>query len=238
MNRPASGVGTDRLIRALQRGGMAVATASGRWDIYRDRDRRRRVVGALDGVAVEALRSTGALCSLGGSDSVLVWSGPLPEQDTGAPLPVPAAVRPDGTAGQRQRQQRQRSAMAQVLEALAEPGAAGRARNAALRLNGDLHRAATPQSVTMRWDIAGKVDASRSPGGAGMGQAALAAARRLSALRTALGEGAMAALVALVLHERPPTRIAVDAGWPPARAPRELARLLLRLADAYDQHTR
>jgi len=228
-----TGHGADRLIRALQRGGMAVAAPGGSWAIYRDRDRRRRIVGTLDGVAVEALRSTGSLCPLGTDTATLVWTGPAPRASDPVPAPAPLPVEAGSPA-----RRPHRSAMVQVLDTLEDPDAAVRARNAALRFNGDIHRAASPQSVTMRWDAAGAVDGSRGTGGAGMGQSALAAARRLSRIRAALGETGSAALIALILHERPLARIAADAGWSAAAAPARLAALLLDLADAYDRVTR
>lgn len=219
------------MIRALQRGGMAVEGSAQGWEVYRERDRRRRPVGTLDRVAVDALRSSGHLCPLGEAGDRLVWTGPMPE-------PVPEAVRPDPPGEPSSILKRRRSPMEQVLGALPDEHNKVRARNAALRLNGDIHRAASPQAVTMRWDAAGAVDGTRRAGAGGASLAALAAGRRLAAVRAAMGEQGCNAVVALVLHERPVGRIAAEAGWPKGRGAAVLAERLLDLADAYDRCTR
>ncbi|MEM7767806.1 MAG: DUF6456 domain-containing protein [Pseudomonadota bacterium] len=228
----ATGGAHDRLIRALQRGGMAASGADGVWSIYRDRDKRRRIVGTMDAVAVDALVSTGRLCALGETGRILVWSGPAVTGAAATPVATPLIP---GKA----KPQPRRTPMEQVLAQLSDERTRLRARNAALRLDGDVHRAATPRSVTMRWDGAGAVDGTRRAGdGAGTSHAAAAAARRIADMRTALGSEHFAALLALVLHERPLNRIAADAGWPARTAAKSLAGLLTSLADAYDQRTR
>ncbi|MEM0985916.1 MAG: DUF6456 domain-containing protein [Pseudomonadota bacterium] len=231
-DRPMPG-GSDRLIRALQRGGMAAMTTTGAWSVYRDRDKRRRVIGTLDGVAVDALRGTGHLAPFGSKSDILVWSGPaIPGAGAAAteledrPIAAPA---PDRTRRVR------RSAMEQVMDEMPDETARIRARNAALRFNGDLHRAATPQTMTMRWDPVGAVDGTPRRGTAGFSGSAAAAARRLATVEGLLGNVRMHALLGLVLHGQSMARIAAQGGWPLKRTPKALADTLIDLADAYDQ---
>ena len=70
-----------RLLRALQRGGVAAQTQSDLWGVWRGKDRRGRKIGALNGCDVEILRVRGQLKALGDHDPpLLVWCGTVPAQ--------------------------------------------------------------------------------------------------------------------------------------------------------------
>ena len=79
-----------RLLRALERGGVAAPIASDRWGVWRGRDRRTRMIGVLSGAEIDVLRVRDVLHPLG---------------DTNPPLFVctrkcsePGRVNPDSTA--------------------------------------------------------------------------------------------------------------------------------------------
>lgn len=79
-----------RLLRALERGGVAAPIASDRWGVWRGRDRRTRMIGVLSGAEIDVLRVRDVLHPLG---------------DTNPPLFIctrkcsePGRVNPDSTA--------------------------------------------------------------------------------------------------------------------------------------------
>jgi len=77
-----------RLIRALQRGGLAAQIEEDRWGIWRTMDRRGRMVGAMSGAEIELLRMRETLRPSGdGRPPILVWSGPILDQ----PVLTPSA---------------------------------------------------------------------------------------------------------------------------------------------------
>lgn len=199
-----SGRAPDPLIRALQRGGMAVED-NNRWAVFRQRDRRRAVVGYLDAVQIDALRLTGALTPFGEDATTLIWSGPAGH--SGSLRDGSALRRPDPKASARRRKP-----IEQVLDALNNDRDRLRARNAGLRLTSDIQRAMSPQSVTMRWDAAGAVDGSRKADRGGGSISAAAAKRQLDAVAAAVGDQAFSAVIGLLVHGRPLTRIAGDCG--------------------------
>jgi len=147
-----------------------------RWAVFRQRDRRRAVVGYLDAVQIDALRLTGALTPFGEDATTLIWSGPAGQ--TGSLRDGSALRRPDPKASARRRKP-----IEQVLDALNNDRDRLRARNAGLRLTSDIQRAMSPQSVTMRWDAAGAVDGSRKADRGGGSISAAAAKRQLITYR-------------------------------------------------------
>ncbi len=65
-----------RLIRALQRGGVASQVRTEAWGVWRTQDRRGRVIGHLNGTDIDILRFQNNLKPVGTeSQVVLVWSG-------------------------------------------------------------------------------------------------------------------------------------------------------------------
>lgn len=69
---------TDRLLQALQRGGVAAKLERDRWGVWRGQDRRRRQIGVLSGRDVELLRLRGLLAPLGDAQPpTLIWTGPI-----------------------------------------------------------------------------------------------------------------------------------------------------------------
>ncbi len=81
-----------RLVRALQRGGMAVQLDIDRWGVWRGRDRRGRMIGVVSGAEIDVLRIRESLQPCGdGHPTILIWSGSVLD-----PAPVaPSAKRLD-----------------------------------------------------------------------------------------------------------------------------------------------
>ncbi len=67
-----------RLLRALQRGGLAAEIEPDRWGIWRGRDRRGRMIGVATGGEVDVLRMRNSLQCFGNEvPTLLVWTGPV-----------------------------------------------------------------------------------------------------------------------------------------------------------------
>ena len=72
----------ERLLLALDRGGIAIRLKDDTWGIWRGRDQRGRRVGTLSGAEISAQVALGHLSHLGEpSEQRLIWTGPpLPRQ--------------------------------------------------------------------------------------------------------------------------------------------------------------
>lgn len=74
---------TQRLLRALQRGGCTIDLGDDRWGVWRGQDRRGRVIGTLAGADIEVLRLRKEIAPLAGQDQfVFVWTGPQAKRET------------------------------------------------------------------------------------------------------------------------------------------------------------
>lgn len=177
---------------------------------------------------VASLTANGEIGPAPGGGGRLTWRGPVSKDM------VTARRRPKTPRPGRQRRPA-RSALQQVLDELPSETGRGRVVAAANRLAADAERAAAAQSVTMRWDEAGKVDGGRGWGEAGAHIAAQRAERRLSTVRARLGAGAYGALLELVVYGRSLPAIARGAMRARSDVAGWLADGLARLADAYDE---
>lgn len=72
---------TARLMRALQKGGVTAKLRSDQWGVWRQRDRRGRVIGCLSDREVERLQLRECLKPLGGVTDALIWSGAEPSSE-------------------------------------------------------------------------------------------------------------------------------------------------------------
>ena len=221
-------VNSDRLLRALERGGLARRTGD-QWSVYRGRDLRRTPVGTLRSVEIDALMAEGRLCWFGDGRDAVVWAA---ADDTG--VEARDVKRPCIAAKRTQR----RSPLAQVLDCAKDDRDRARWRDALIRLDRDVERAATSQAATMRWDGAGHVDGSRASGRAGLALGAVEAAKRLAALRGVLGPLKFRVVVDLAIHQRPIRRIARDAEWSERSAIAQVSNAVDDLAIAYDNAVR
>lgn len=76
---------SERLLRALQGGGITSPIERDLWGVWRGRDRRRRMIGTLTGAEIDVLRLQSRLAPMGDETlPILVWSGALaPSGDIG-----------------------------------------------------------------------------------------------------------------------------------------------------------
>ena len=67
---------SQRLRRALQRGGVTAQIRPEAWGVWRGQDRRGRMIGTLSGADIDIMRLRGELKPIGKSQSeILVWTG-------------------------------------------------------------------------------------------------------------------------------------------------------------------
>ncbi|MEO0981986.1 MAG: hypothetical protein AAFX03_04975 [Pseudomonadota bacterium] len=213
--------GERRLIRALERGGVAFLQSSG-WEVRRRPDARIRAIGRLSKETAGALIEAGDLRPVGERGERLIWA----RAASGAshpglcPPPTPAPSR----AGRK-------TLLTKALEGADD----GRLAAAVARLAADVERAATPASVAMRWDDTPATSARRA-GRAPSGVDAVAAERRLRRLQDVLGAADFRDLQRVVVEQISARRFAETIGVRPAEAVERVAVLLIALADAYDRH--
>lgn len=67
---------SERLIRALQNGGMAAQIGADRWGIWRSRDRRTRQIGVMTGAEIDILRIRDWVQPLGDEAPPVLVCGP------------------------------------------------------------------------------------------------------------------------------------------------------------------
>lgn len=67
---------SERLIRVLQKGGMAAQIGADRWGIWRRRDRRTRQIGVMSGAEIDVLRIRGWIQPLGDGTPPILVCGP------------------------------------------------------------------------------------------------------------------------------------------------------------------
>ena len=72
---------TARLVRALQKGGVTAKLRSDQWGVWRQRDRRGRIIGCLSDREVERLQLRECLKPFGDSADALIWSGAAPSSE-------------------------------------------------------------------------------------------------------------------------------------------------------------
>ena len=75
-----------RLIRALQRGGVTSEIGPERWGVWRNRDRRGRIIGVLTGAEIDVLRTRESLKPLGdGQPPIFIWPESILERPDAPP---------------------------------------------------------------------------------------------------------------------------------------------------------
>jgi hypothetical protein len=174
---------------------------------------------------VESLQLAGDVGPLGAEGQVLVWTGTQAAEER---------TRRVSTPGVDQRGQAlRRSPLQIVLSAIEDPSDRALAKAAALRLKGDLERAASGQRVTQNWDPSLQVDGVSGSRSGGCMADAVRAGRRLDQLEGALGRADMNLLYQLIIQERSLASFCDGLALSPKKVPRALARRLLALATAY-----
>lgn len=217
---------SERLIRALQKGGCLVVCASG-WGVLRSRDRRARRIGTLSRAAVESLKAQGQVTvASDGEGDYLVWSGPAADLARTGRAPGPGSTQPVSRAAKR-------SSLDIVLASLGEERERALARAALGRLEGDLERAASGQRVTQSWDLSMKVDGVASRREGGRMDSAVRAGRRVEAVRAALGERNVALVWEIAFQGRSLAAIAADRVSSRDVIIHAAGRALMSLVEAY-----
>jgi len=223
-----------RLIRALQRGGVAAEIRTDTWGVWRTRDRRGRVIGHLSGSDIDILRFQNRLKPVGAEDqTVLVWGGereiPSRPVEMGASALVNAPL-----------------IDASVLEALfrktPSPEMRERLRRACEAFRNDLESvSAAAGHLTMNWDRLGaEARTHRPPNMQGpiIRRESRSAQNRLNQLAHQLTEIELSILELTVLREVTRTQLARAHGLRPVLAERRAQAILLSLSEFYETRTR
>lgn len=217
---------SDRLIRALQRGGRLAPVGEG-WGVWRNGDLRARRIGVLSRSAVAAMERDGQLASQprDGKD-ILVWTGPGPKARMAGPA-LSEAASPD---------RKRRSGLEVILAALGCEREQALARAALSRLEGDLERAASGQRITQNWDMSLRVDGVTSRRGGGRMESALRAQARIDSVRAILGTGTLTLVWQVALQGRSLAMMASERAMSRAELVASCADALRALCEAYRLH--
>ena len=176
-------MGLAKLIRALQRGGVALRCGEGGYRVWRCQNRKRRALGVMRAIDGDALRADGKIILMEGEHALYHWVGSVEGLVRGKPVPPPAVLLP------RRKRRAGRGLLARALDEAVDERDRQRLADAAARFLGDVERAAQPQHVTMNWSslALGSIDGTRSHGNNLPGYSSARALERLKAARAALG---------------------------------------------------
>mgnify|MGYP001799354110 CR=1 FL=1 len=217
-----------RLIRALQRGGVAAQTQENTWGVWRSKDRRGRIIGTLNGAEVEVLRLRRELKPLGAeANRVLTWAGSRAEAT------VSVAEAPDlerlGAANGR-------SLLETLIANCVSQALRSSIRKACQSFMADLESVdRVGHAKTMNWDALGQPRSAKGqrpdPGYRPLQVGGANA--RLEALHSALGDDDLRFLMKLVVREASRTALAKYFALRPVLAEQRGMALLRRLVAAY-----
>ena len=217
----------SRLIRALQRGGLAVLEGKG-WIIYRAGDCRRRSVGKLPNAIIDDLCAKGALVNDEGDPSLLSWGDASIEIETAS----------DGSSLKASKSSTKRARPRSLIEQAArlDKCEAGRSRllMAANRFLAEVEQASASQFTTMRWDQTPMSRGAAKQPHMGPGEAASRAAANLRHVRQVIGDVDFAVLELVLIGDISRAGLARRTGLTPRGALRQMYAALVRLAEAYD----
>ena len=217
-----------RLIRALQRGGVAARTQEDTWSVWRSQDRRGRIIGTLSGADVEVLRLRSALKPFGAeAHGVLIWAG-CPTETTGKAAVAPDLAIPSSPHA--------RSLLEALIANCASQALRSGIRKACQSFLADLEAIdRSGNSKTMNWDALAQsrsIKSQRKDPGYRPPQARGAKAR-IEALRSTLGDDDFGFLMKLVAREASRASIAKYFGLRPVLAEQRGMAILGRLVTAY-----
>lgn len=222
--REGSGEMTEKLIRALQRGGRLAPRGKG-WGVWRGPDLRARCIGTLSEQQVQSLRATGQLSLEDKLRQTMKWCGASDApRHALAPCPTPAG----------EPARRARTPLEVALNAIPDSRDQALARAATLRFCADVERAAVGQRITQNWDVSLHVDGVRGGHDGGQLHTAQEAQRRLEQVQRQLGSAHVALLVELLVQQRSVAAICRLRSWRRTEAGRHLADALQALVRAYN----
>lgn len=229
--RAASLLTEDRIVRALSRGGM-ITEVQGELLVYRGRDARGLCAGKALGHIVARMVAAGQIVRRDAKSgrTRYIWRGRAPKCDVGPPPPAVLASPSQTKATGKTRQ----TLLEHVLRLAEANGEAARIAAAAGRYRADIEQAATPQSVTMRWDAAPVSGGRRADVGFGPGGRAMAADARLRQLGKALGRDTLRILDEVLIRGVSAAGLARLMDVPRKAAPGIALTAMEQLAEAYD----
>ena len=217
-----------RLMRALQRGGVAAQNRDDTWSVWRSRDRRGRIIGRLSGADVEVLRLRSDLKPLGAeANRLLIWAGCNVETNGSVATAPDLAMLSSPHA---------RSLLEALIANCASPALRSSIRKACQNFKADLEAVdRSGHSKTMNCDAFAQARSAkvqrhnpvyRSPQAHG-------AKVRLAALHVAFGDEDLSFLMRLVVRETSRAAIAKHFGLRPVLAEQRGMAVLRRLVTAY-----
>lgn len=216
-----------RLLRALQRGGVAASSDSDVWHIFRSQDRRGRIIGTLSGAEIDILRLRNDLKPLGDSDDeVLIWAGPCVERDDAA------SAAPDLTPVA---ELHKRSLLEMLIANCASQVLRTQIRKACQAYLQDLEAVSRSGSTTMNWEglIRGPLVKGQRQHSDFEPRIGRSAARRLTKVTGELSQEDQAFLMKLVVQEASRSSIAKAFGKRPALTEQKGMSILRKLVAAY-----
>ena len=217
-----------RLIRALQRGGVAAQTQDDTWSVWRSQDRRGRIIGTLNGAQVEVLRLRGDLKPLGAeAHRVLIWAGCQLEAN-GSVAAAPDLAIPNSA--------HMRSLLEALITNCASQALRSGIRKACQSFMADLEVSErSGHAKTMNWDALAQVRSAKGQRGdpGYRSQQARGATARIETLHSALGDDDLNFLMRLVVREASRASIAKYFGLRPELAEQRGMAILRRLVTAY-----
>ena len=218
-----------KLVRVLKRGGVLVRQ-DGQWVLRRMPDARFRAIGMLADDYVTERLEKGDLEPLNGDPGRLIW--------TAATEPRASQRSDDGPAvchRSTRRRRRRRSLLEQVAANCQSEAEGRRLLRAAARYLADVESAATPQSMTMRWDLASVSNGRRRRGSEGPGVRAVQAAASLRKLRQVVDDDTYFIVTLVVVHGISRAGLMTKLSLSQRAALKRAGEALTSLADAYDR---
>lgn len=217
----------SRLLRALQRGGVAASSGADTWHIWRSPDRRGRIIGSLSGAEIDILRLRHDLKPLGdGEDQVLIWTGRQTERNRNA------SARPDlAPINEHQK----RSLLEMLIANCPSQVLRTRIREACQSYRQDLEDVARGASTTMNWDslARGRLAKGQRHISVFEPRTARSSERRLAKITDAFSQDDHAFLMKLVVQETSRSSIAKTFAMRPALAEQKGMSILRKLMAAY-----
>lgn len=217
-----------RLLRALQRGGVAATSGADTWHIWRSKDRRGRIIGSLNGAEIDILRLRNDLKPLGdGEDQVLIWAGQCVERDHASMAALDLAPVAE---------QHKRSLLEMLIANCASQVLRTQLRDACQFYRNDLEDVSRGTSTTMNWDglARGRLAKAQRQRSSFDPRTSKRAQRRLAKVTEAMGRDDHGFLLKLVVQEASRSSIAKTFAMRPALAEQKGMSILRRLVAAYE----
>ena len=216
-----------RLLRALQRGGVAASSGADTWYIWRSQDRRGRIIGSLSGAEVDILRLRNDLTPFGdGEYQVLIWTGNRVKRDSAASAAPSFAPLTN---------HENRSLLEMLIANCASQALRTQIRDACQSYRNDLEAVSRGNSTTMNWDglARGRLTKGQRKNASFDPRTDKSSESRLAKLTNVLGRDDRAFLQKLVVKEASRSSIAKDIAMRPALVEQKGMSILRNLIGVY-----